>query len=225
MRAISATTSSVSAETMKTVNTRLVAEVDQLASARGVTLAQIALAWLHHRSKVHGLSVVPIPGNRKRPCLSARAVHLTHIAQRFPIQGAVAYISHVTIDISSATNVTASVASFRDTDNRSPVLRSPLGDALSDVEAFVLSDCSSSSDLARADRTTQSGVRVGRPLPLFPTRRKSAIFPPFLRLTSETCRTVGSRGGVDRSTPPSQIRTCSFPASGSSDESLYQAIW
>jgi ActR/RegA family two-component response regulator len=29
---------------------------------------------------------------------------------------------------------------------------------------------------------------------------------------------VGSSRGVDRSTPPSQIRTCSFPASGSSDE-------
>src|SRR3981189_2909977 len=86
MRAISATTSPVSAETMKIVNTRLVAKVEQLASARGVTLAQIALAWLHHRSKVHGLSVVPIPGTRKRPCLSARAVHLTHIAQRSPVR-------------------------------------------------------------------------------------------------------------------------------------------
>jgi hypothetical protein len=74
MRAISATTSPVSAETMKIVNTRLVAKVEQLASARGVTLAQIALAWLHHRSKVHGLSVVPIPGTGRRPGLSARAV-------------------------------------------------------------------------------------------------------------------------------------------------------
>ena len=63
MRAISATTSPVSAETMKIVNTRLVAKAEQLASARGVTLAQIALTWLHHRSKVHGLSVVPIPRN------------------------------------------------------------------------------------------------------------------------------------------------------------------
>jgi aryl-alcohol dehydrogenase-like predicted oxidoreductase len=86
MRAIAAITSPVSAETMKIVNTRLVAKIEQLASARGVTLAQIALAWLHHRSMVHGLSVVPIPGTRKRPCLSASAAHLTHIAQRLPVR-------------------------------------------------------------------------------------------------------------------------------------------
>jgi hypothetical protein len=35
---------------------------------------------------------------------------------------------------------------------------------------------------------------------------------------------VGSSRGADRSTPPSQIRTCSFPASGSSAGFLDQAI-
>jgi hypothetical protein len=30
----------------------------------------------------------------------------------------------------------------------------------------------------------------GRPLPLFPTRRKSAICPPIIRLNSEACRTL-----------------------------------
>jgi hypothetical protein len=32
----------------------------------------------------------------------------------------------------------------------------------------------------------------GRPLPLFPTRHKPAIFPPIVRLNSEACGMVGS---------------------------------
>lgn len=35
--------------------------------ARGVTSAQIALAWLHDRARIFDLTVVPIPGTRKRP--------------------------------------------------------------------------------------------------------------------------------------------------------------
>jgi hypothetical protein len=34
-----------------------------------------------------------------------------------------------------------------------------------------------------------------RPLPPFPTRRKSTIFPPIVRLNSEACRTVVSNRG------------------------------
>ena len=47
-------------------NAQLVAQVRALAAARGVTAAQLALAWVHHRAEVHGLTVVPIPGTRKR---------------------------------------------------------------------------------------------------------------------------------------------------------------
>lgn len=47
-------------------NNRLVSIVGELATARGVTAAQIALAWVHSRAAAHGLTVVPIPGTRKR---------------------------------------------------------------------------------------------------------------------------------------------------------------
>jgi aryl-alcohol dehydrogenase-like predicted oxidoreductase len=46
-------------------NSTLVAGIRDLATKRGATPAQIALAWLHHQSKVFGLAVVPIPGTRK----------------------------------------------------------------------------------------------------------------------------------------------------------------
>jgi aryl-alcohol dehydrogenase-like predicted oxidoreductase len=47
-------------------NSRLVHLVARLAAARGVTPAQIALAWVHARAVVHGLTVIPIPGTRRR---------------------------------------------------------------------------------------------------------------------------------------------------------------
>ena len=34
----------------------------EIASTRGVSVGQIALAWVHHREQVHGVPVVPIPG-------------------------------------------------------------------------------------------------------------------------------------------------------------------
>jgi aryl-alcohol dehydrogenase-like predicted oxidoreductase len=43
----------------------LIVGIGQLAKRCGATPAQIALAWLHHHSKVFELSVVPIPGTRK----------------------------------------------------------------------------------------------------------------------------------------------------------------
>ncbi|MEU7066158.1 aldo/keto reductase [Streptomyces sp. NPDC046161] len=46
-------------------NAELLAPVRQIAAAHGATPAQIALAWVHQRAQVHGLTVVPIPGTRK----------------------------------------------------------------------------------------------------------------------------------------------------------------
>ncbi|MGN3957085.1 aldo/keto reductase [Streptomyces sp. WAC8370] len=46
-------------------NAVLLAPVRTVAEAHGATLAQIALAWVQQRARVHGLPVVPIPGTRK----------------------------------------------------------------------------------------------------------------------------------------------------------------
>ncbi|MEU9597060.1 aldo/keto reductase [Streptomyces sp. NPDC048109] len=46
-------------------NAALLAPVRTLAEAHDATLGQIALAWVHQRAQVHGLSVIPIPGTRK----------------------------------------------------------------------------------------------------------------------------------------------------------------
>lgn len=54
-------------------NARLVTEVRSLAAARGATAGQVALAWVHQRAAVHGLTVVPIPGTRKRSRLEENA--------------------------------------------------------------------------------------------------------------------------------------------------------
>ncbi|ADD40242.1 aldo/keto reductase [Stackebrandtia nassauensis] len=42
----------------------------KVAADRGVTWGQVALAWVHQRAEAHGLSVVPIPGTRKRSRLT-----------------------------------------------------------------------------------------------------------------------------------------------------------
>ncbi len=54
-------------------NARLVAQIRALAIKRGVTVGQVALAWVHQRATVHGLTVVPIPGTRKRSRLEENA--------------------------------------------------------------------------------------------------------------------------------------------------------
>ncbi|MER5730078.1 aldo/keto reductase [Streptomyces sp. NPDC002138] len=51
-------------------NAALLAPVREIAAAHGATPAQIALAWVQQRSAVHGLTVVPIPGTRKRTRLT-----------------------------------------------------------------------------------------------------------------------------------------------------------
>ena len=51
-------------------NVALLAPVRDIATARGITPAQVALAWVHQRSQVHQLTVVPIPGTRRRSRLA-----------------------------------------------------------------------------------------------------------------------------------------------------------
>nr|WP_257573246.1 aldo/keto reductase [Streptomyces sp. JJ66] len=47
-------------------NAALLAPLHAIAERRGLTPGQVALAWVHQRSDVHGLTVVPIPGTRRR---------------------------------------------------------------------------------------------------------------------------------------------------------------
>ncbi|MFJ6697597.1 aldo/keto reductase [Streptomyces sp. NPDC091272] len=47
-------------------NGALLEPIREIARARGVTPGQVALAWVQQQARVHGLSVVPIPGTRKR---------------------------------------------------------------------------------------------------------------------------------------------------------------
>ncbi|RPK65650.1 General stress protein 69 [Streptomyces sp. ADI96-02] len=47
-------------------NAALLAPVREIAAAHGATPAQVALAWVQQRARVHHLPVVPIPGTRKR---------------------------------------------------------------------------------------------------------------------------------------------------------------
>ncbi|MFG2076236.1 aldo/keto reductase [Nonomuraea maritima] len=62
-------------------NASLLAPVRDIAQARGVTMAQVALAWLLHRQRVHGVTVVPIPGTSKPSRVVENAgaldIHLT----------------------------------------------------------------------------------------------------------------------------------------------------
>ncbi|MEV0622945.1 aldo/keto reductase [Nonomuraea sp. NPDC050404] len=54
-------------------NAALLAPVRQVAEAHGATMAQVALAWLLHRQRVHGVPVVPIPGTRSQARLLENA--------------------------------------------------------------------------------------------------------------------------------------------------------
>lgn len=46
-------------------NKRLVMQIEALASARDISAAQIALAWVYSQSRSLGVTTVPIPGTRK----------------------------------------------------------------------------------------------------------------------------------------------------------------
>ncbi|MGW5850607.1 aldo/keto reductase [Streptomyces sp. NPDC055254] len=54
-------------------NAELLAPVRQVAEAHGASPAQIALAWVQQRARVHGLTVVPIPGTRRAERLAENA--------------------------------------------------------------------------------------------------------------------------------------------------------
>ncbi|KAK1181362.1 aldo/keto reductase [Streptomyces sp. NBS 14/10] len=60
-------------------NTALLAPLHKIAADHGATTAQIALAWVQQRAQAHGLTVVPIPGTRKRSRLleNAAATRIT----------------------------------------------------------------------------------------------------------------------------------------------------
>ncbi|MDN3297208.1 aldo/keto reductase [Streptomyces ficellus] len=68
-------------------NAALLEPVRTIAEARGVTPAQIALAWVQQRAEVHGLAVVPIPGTRKRARLleNAAATRITLTADELAL--------------------------------------------------------------------------------------------------------------------------------------------
>ncbi|MGW4718445.1 aldo/keto reductase [Nocardia sp. NPDC004260] len=51
-------------------NAELLDPLRAIAEARGITLAQVALAWVHAQAAVQGLAVVPIPGTRSRTRLA-----------------------------------------------------------------------------------------------------------------------------------------------------------
>ncbi|TYR57568.1 aldo/keto reductase [Streptomyces parvus] len=77
-------------------NAALLEPVHKIAAAHGVTAAQVALAWVQQRARVHGLNVAPIPGTRKRGRLleNVAATRLTltpdELAALEPIAGRVA---------------------------------------------------------------------------------------------------------------------------------------
>ncbi|MFF7729975.1 aldo/keto reductase [Streptomyces sp. NPDC008001] len=47
-------------------NAALLEPVRRIAQERGISLGQVALAWVQQQAQVHGLTVVPIPGTRRR---------------------------------------------------------------------------------------------------------------------------------------------------------------
>ncbi|MFG2661693.1 aldo/keto reductase [Streptomyces sp. NPDC048425] len=89
-------------------NTALLVPVHKIAADHGATTGQIALAWLHQRAQVHGLTVVPIPGTRKRSRLleNAAAAHITlssgELALLEPIAGQVAGERYGDMSLTSA---------------------------------------------------------------------------------------------------------------------------
>lgn len=58
-------------------NAALLAPVHAIAEERGLTPAQVALAWVQSRAQEHGLSVVPIPGTRRRARLEENVAAAT----------------------------------------------------------------------------------------------------------------------------------------------------
>jgi aryl-alcohol dehydrogenase-like predicted oxidoreductase len=91
-----------------TRNAELLGPLRAIAEARGITLAQVALAWVHAQAGVHGLAVVPIPGTRSRTRLTdnvaAATIALTadELATLEPIAGQVAGTRYADMTFTSA---------------------------------------------------------------------------------------------------------------------------
>ncbi|MEU5207975.1 aldo/keto reductase [Streptomyces sp. NPDC020742] len=89
-------------------NAALLEPVRTLAEAHGATPGQIALAWVQQRADVHGLSVVPIPGTRKRTRIeentAATRIRLTEeeLALLEPIAGRVSGDRYADMSFTSA---------------------------------------------------------------------------------------------------------------------------
>ncbi|WP_433731034.1 aldo/keto reductase [Nocardia sp. CA-129566] len=89
-------------------NVELLAPLRAIADARGISLAQVALAWVHAQAGVHGLTVVPIPGTRSRTRLAdnvaAATISLTteELATLDPIADKVAGDRYADMSFSSA---------------------------------------------------------------------------------------------------------------------------
>ncbi|MEV5378520.1 aldo/keto reductase [Streptomyces nondiastaticus] len=89
-------------------NAALLEPVRRIAQERGVSLGQVALAWLQQQAQVHGLTVVPIPGTRRRSRLeeNAGATRITLTADELaalePIAGKVAGGRYADMSFTSA---------------------------------------------------------------------------------------------------------------------------
>jgi aryl-alcohol dehydrogenase-like predicted oxidoreductase len=89
-------------------NAELLTPISKVAAARGVTAAQVALAWVHQQADVHGLPVVPIPGTRRRSRLeenvAAATLRLTaeELAELEPIAAAVVGGRYADMNFTSA---------------------------------------------------------------------------------------------------------------------------
>ncbi len=46
-------------------NLKLLDSAKEIAANRGVHMAEVALAWLYHAARHHGVTVIPIPGTSK----------------------------------------------------------------------------------------------------------------------------------------------------------------
>ncbi|PSJ29288.1 aldo/keto reductase [Streptosporangium nondiastaticum] len=89
-------------------NAALLEPVRRIAQERGAPLGQVALAWLQQQAQVHGLTVVPIPGTRRRSRLEENAgatrIALTadELAALEPIAGKVAGGRYADMSFTSA---------------------------------------------------------------------------------------------------------------------------
>ncbi|MEU2036360.1 aldo/keto reductase [Nocardia amamiensis] len=89
-------------------NAELLAPLRTIADARGITLAQVALAWVHAQSRVRDLAVVPIPGTRSRTRLAdnvaAATISLTDVELTTlePIAGKVSGTRYADMSFTSA---------------------------------------------------------------------------------------------------------------------------